>query len=272
MRCEFSEFSYGYACMREAEATLNAVFPPLRAPVQPSLLTENRVGYDAAFFQVDYTLFLQFKRSEHITRRHTSTCVADGEHDMRCSWMHWPTPHFRFDIDTSSNQYAAMSKYAAEVATGAMKGDSYYVAPMFIRERALDWHYFGGTVLENSMLIDPQVVPNDGGEHRVSAVPGAPKLLVMSEPRFLDGRESWSVHRDRIASEDLSDRHRRGEPLTLAGLTELLEVWSMPHPERQVEQVDLPMVRLRDAARRLGGEIFVVGHRDDGPEESTTRW
>jgi hypothetical protein len=73
MQSDFSEFSYGYACLREAESIITELYTTAGAPVLPSLREENRLGWDAKLSTVEYALFLQFKRTDYVSRRHPSS-------------------------------------------------------------------------------------------------------------------------------------------------------------------------------------------------------
>lgn len=267
MKCEFSEFTYGYACMREAEDLLRAVYPPARVPIQPSLLTEATVGYDAAFFQVDYTLFLQFKRSDYISRRHSTPCVQDGDHEDRCTWIHLGRHHHRFTVDTGSNQFRALRRYDDEIAHGNRRGDVLYVAPRFHTETELSGHYFTGNVLGRSVLVRPRSIPADGEVHRIARTVDGGGLLVLSEPTVIDAVE-WSTIADdeRLRAATLSARDRPA-PTVLDLVTELESaVWERQLGLSQARQGEAPpMRRLQDAARILGGEILVVGRDQRAP-------
>jgi hypothetical protein len=277
VRAEFSEFSYGYACIREAEQLVSSAYRLTRLPTQPSLLTEGKVGYDAALFAVDYTLFMQFKRAEFISRRHTSWCGYDGDHEERCSWMHLTEQHHRFEIDTSSNQFNAMLRYEREIAAGKWPGDAFYAAPVFHLEPALSTNYFAGQVLENSTLLQASSVTPDGKTHRVSSVrPG--HVLVMSEPKWVDDAPTWGALRERVRArasaamdetvddmvEDVDARQPREGPANrLSALVDLFAQMAWGQQD-VVEREASPMERLRAAARRLDGEVLVVGRRVDG--------
>ncbi len=264
MKCSFSEFSYGYACIREAEQEVQALFPLTAAPTQPSLLTEGKVGYDAALFAVDYTLFMQFKRSDYITRLHTSACSFDGSHEKRCSWMHIKSKHHRFEVDTASNQFHALRGYDEEIQKGYWRGDVLYVAPRFHQDSELNGLYFSRDVLNRSLLIRPRDLPADGKVHRISRRLSGGPLIVMSEPHDVDAIE-WRQVRDRMRStvEGVEqDARPQGVPQTLTTLVRQMEEFAWGRQLRLLNQ-DEPrseFQRLRAAARRLGGEMLVVGH------------
>lgn len=77
MDADFSEFSFGYAAIREAESTLTEVYRAAGAPTLPSLELEEQLGWDAKVPTLDYALFLQFKRQTYVSRRHPSSPTWD---------------------------------------------------------------------------------------------------------------------------------------------------------------------------------------------------
>ncbi len=87
---DFSEFSYGYAVVRQAEDLLATIGAGLvGAPTLPSLLKENTVGYDAELVAVDFALFLQFKRSFFVSRQHTQGPCGYVGGEPHCTWAYW---------------------------------------------------------------------------------------------------------------------------------------------------------------------------------------
>lgn len=121
--CDFSEFSYGYACIREAEGVIATAYAQAGAPHLPSLKEENKVGWDAAInTTMDYALFLQFKRPEFVSRQHPQSRT----------WPHAGSKHYRVSIDTDHAQHAALTNLEHQITTGVKKGDVFYVAPTFL--------------------------------------------------------------------------------------------------------------------------------------------
>lgn len=141
---DFSEFSYGYAVVHEAEDLLTTMGAGLvSAPTLPSLLKENTVGYDANLESVNFALFLQFKRSFFVSRQHTSGACGYIGPEPHCTWAFWNTEHYRFDVDMSSNQFRVMRGYETDIALAYRTGRSLYAAPAFHLEGDLNDAYAG---------------------------------------------------------------------------------------------------------------------------------
>lgn len=142
MRAEFSEFSYGYAVVREAEALVGQTFKAAGAPLLPSLKQEEAWGFDAKISYVGYALFFQFKRADYVSR----------EHPASPTWPHVGAAHYRWTIDTDGHQHAAMIQLEKDVATGLQVGDVLYAAPRFHAAHEFDEAYRQAEVLDRSTL------------------------------------------------------------------------------------------------------------------------
>lgn len=181
---EFSEFAYGYAVIREAEQLLTRLGASITgAPVLPSLITENTVGYDANLVAVDFSLFLQFKRCYFVSAMHpVGPCGSPGGRP-HCTWAYWTKPHYRFAADTTSNQFHAMRGYEDAVALGYTDGLSVYTAPGFVTNAALDKAYQSGAVLEESVAVLPSEFDAvSAGRHQYSFLPDLSRGVITSEP------------------------------------------------------------------------------------------
>ena len=83
MKSEFSEFTYGYALIEEISRELSFDC----APIFPSLIQEGKSGgYDANIELQGKPYFLQFKRSDYLSR-------SNSKH-----YGLFNGPYFRFDI------------------------------------------------------------------------------------------------------------------------------------------------------------------------------
>ena len=256
MDCEFSEFSYGYAAIREAEADLSAAYHAAGAPVLPSLLQEEKLGWDVALRYVEYALFLQFKRPQFVSRRHSASP----------SWPHIGIPHYRVAIDTDGHQHAALIALQRSLSGGSERGHVYYAAPSFHLQFDFDQSYGLGRVLERSTLVEPsEFGVMDGTHHLVSARAG--HQLILSEPRTPERPVSWESLRadvrDRAAT--WRDRDPDGR-FTVAGLDEALRQSvsslgrSVPH------DLSAPVTsRLQRSAAALGcGLVLLLDERGAG--------
>lgn len=68
---DFSEFSFAYAVVRKIEAELGGL---MAVPNFPTQNQEADVGYDVSFLSHRIPLFIQFKRSEVMTRNYCREC------------------------------------------------------------------------------------------------------------------------------------------------------------------------------------------------------
>lgn len=249
MDCDFSEFSYGYAAIREAEAELAAVYRAAGAPVLPSLLQEEHLGWDVGLHYVEYALFLQFKRPQFVSRRHPASPT----------WPHAGVPHYRVAIDTDGHQHAALTALQHSLGSGFEHGNVYYAAPTFHTQFDFDQAYGRGGVLQRSTLIEPGEFGVMDGTHHLVSAGGAPPLI-LSEPRRPQRRVSWEVltsdARERASSWRVRDREER---FTIGGLEEALGQ-SVARLGRSVPRdLDAPMTsRLQRSAAVLGCGLVLL--------------
>lgn len=188
--CSFSEFSYGYAAIREAESELTQAYQATGAPILPSLVEEEHLGYDAKLRFVEYALFLQFKRVQYVSRRHPALPT----------WPHVGGPHHRYAIDTDGHQHQALLELELRLWSGAEVGEVYYAAPTFHREHEFDEYYSRGQVLRRSSLVSPSEFGLDDGTHHL-VVDEFGASLMLSSPRP-PKRQAW----ERL----VADVYRRG--------------------------------------------------------------
>lgn len=256
MECEFSEFSYGYAAIREAEAELANIYRGAGAPVLPSLLQEEKLGWDAKVRYVEYCLFFQFKRVEYVSR----------EHPASPTWGYVGGPHFRFSIDTDGHQHAALVNLEAALETGEDPGHIYYAAPGFHRQHEFDAAYTYGGVLAQSHLVSPSEFPLATGKHHfVADLAGG--LQVLSEPRRPERVGHWDSMRERVRSRAASASERpRTRDMTLAGLEDAVQ-GSISRLGRNVPRsIDAPITRrLQRSAAVLGCGLIILLVDDDDP-------
>lgn len=257
MDCEFSEFSYGYAAIREAEADLSALYRAAGAPVLPSLLQEEQLGWDVSLRYVEYALFLQFKRPQFVSRRHPASPT----------WPHVGSPHYRVAIDTDGHQHAALVELQRSLHCGGDHGNVYYAAPTFHTQFDFDQSYGLGRVLERSTLVEPRDFGVMDGTHHLVSV-GAVPPLILSEPRRPERPMSWESltanARDRAASWRERELDRR---FTVGGLDEALRE-SVSSLRRSVpHDLDAPMAsRLQRSAAALGCGLVLLLLDEEGAD------
>ena len=266
---EFSEFAYGYAVIREAEQLLTRLGAAMTgAPVLPSLITENTVGYDANLVAVDFSLFLQFKRCYFVSAMHpVGPCGSPGG-QPHCTWAYWTKPHYRFEADTTSNQFHAMRGYEDAVTLGYADGLSVYTAPGFATNAALDDAYQNGAILDRSVAVLPSEFDAvSKGQHQYSFLPDLSRGVITSEPVPAQAmplaRHIADTVRERVP-------RVRDDAVSLqqwaAGLSEQLAD-GRPGPNDQLvraarEGATGPILQaLRDTTSYLGGTVLMLGRQ-----------
>ncbi|MFC5265876.1 hypothetical protein ACFPJ1_27500 [Kribbella qitaiheensis] len=181
MRANFSEFSYGYATIREAEAVITALYRQHEAPKMPSLREEKDLGWDARIATVDYALFMQFKVAEYISRRNPSSPT----------WGGVGVPHYRVTIDTDGHQHEALLRLEKKLTEAGEFGDVYYVAPIFHLREDFDQVYITEEVLDRSVIVSPSEFGEADGVHHYVTEPTTGKEQVFSTPRSPRSRVHW---------------------------------------------------------------------------------
>lgn len=171
----FSEFSYGYAVTQEYEQFY--AFPLKAAPIFPSLQDEGTKGYDVELLRRGLQpgspcvpLFLQFKLSERIERRYTG----------RPDDAYFTPPFYRVKVRTRRpDQHRLLTQLQAG------GNDVYYIAPGFHRTSDLNENYSNGSVVANSVLVQPLSLgqfPEGEAHHFSFASANDTVVRVFSEP------------------------------------------------------------------------------------------
>lgn len=171
MKPQISEFSYGFALTNELVgwAELSA------APVFPSLLEEGKAGggYDVKLERPGVPLYLQFKRSEFLTRR-SGREVREVERIGGTI----DVPYYRFAV----TEAAISMQHELLLALDVSPNFVFYAAPRFHRLDEIDaaWHH--NAVASRSYFVAPQVIGSLTSEPHTVAFDGR-NVWVCSEPR-----------------------------------------------------------------------------------------
>lgn len=257
MDARFSEFSFGYAAIREAENALSEVYRTAGAPTLPSLKSEEQLGYDAEVPTLEYALFLQFKRQAYVSRRHPSSPT----------WDQVQNPHYRFAIDTGDNQHQRLLKLEQELTNNPQAvGNVYYVAPRFHEQADFDNAYLTGSVLERSVIEPPSEFGDDGTIHHHVTDAITQVAQVLSEPRPPSKQIEW---RDVLEGARTRARERGNRPhrLEVADLEEMLLRATAGLSQVSSRDLDAPVTRRVDRlATIVGCGLVLLASRD----ESTT--
>src|SRR6266571_6556135 len=141
MRPSFSEFSFGFGVSYALQRTLGSY--STAAPIFPSLIQEARLGYDVKFTTAGKSLFLQFKRSDALTRSSAK------------EWTVFGGPYYRFPLyrPRESTQHNRL------VALGTKEPYVYYCAPLFHTLTEFNRLYLSGDLLDNTAAIQTAGLP-----------------------------------------------------------------------------------------------------------------
>ncbi len=173
MRSLISEFSYGFALTHELVLSLG---PLVAAPILPSLIEEGRSGggYDVKLEAPGIPLFLQFKRSERLSRSSAREIKAGAPLGV---------PFFRVAITArrDSDQHDML------LELDEPPNIVLYAAPMFHLKEEFDDAFLAGAVRNRSFFVRPGDIGyfDDDGAHHIS-FDGA-TFVVMSKPRVIPG-------------------------------------------------------------------------------------
>jgi hypothetical protein len=141
---EISEFSYGFALTNEISGWKKLHV----APVFPSLLEEGKAGggYDVKMDFPGVPLFLQFKRSEWMTRKN-----ARQYGEILASGMRISVPFYRFAL--METWKSAQHEMLCEL--DVLPNLVYYAAPRFHKVDEINDAWVSGAVSARSVFISP---------------------------------------------------------------------------------------------------------------------
>jgi hypothetical protein len=231
------------------------------APNFPSLLQEGGPGggYDLKLEAPGLPLFLQFKRSDHLSRRTAREIKAGAPLSV---------PFYRFEITGRSQSEQHDMLVGLDVDPNVVL----YAAPLFHRKAEFDEAFLRHVVRQRSFYVRPRdigVLPDDDAHHL--SFDGR-RYVVMSEPREVEGFGATELEKllaDRLAAEKRPVRAVIGEALREA---ETARIRSRDRVRRRTEAAQeiersLP-VQVRsvpDAGSRL--DAFVRRQERDLPPD-----
>jgi hypothetical protein len=211
---EISEFSYGFALTNELVGWLEL----FAAPIFPSLLEEGKAGggYDVKLDSPGAPLYLQFKRSECMTRR-----SAREYRSIRDQGGRLRVPFYRFPITEAvkSDQHELL------LALDTLPNHVFYAAPRFHQLSEINDAWRASAVASRSVFVSPSEIGSvDDARHTVAF--DRSYSWVCSDPRPLRAlnsrevleklqgtlREDTRPLRTRLPAlvEELRDAERRG--------------------------------------------------------------
>ena len=190
MRSLISEFSYGFALTHELVLSLGSL---VAAPVFPSLIEEGKAGggYDVKLQAPGLPLFLQFKRSERLTRGTAREIKAGAPLTL---------PYHRIALTARRDSDQHDMLIELDQAPNVV----FYAAPMFHQKEEFDAAFLDGEVRARSFFVSPASIgafPDDGAHHL--SFDGT-TCVVMSEPKIvpsLGASELQSLLLERLQSD-----------------------------------------------------------------------
>lgn len=156
MKAEFSEFSYGFAVTDELINWRGTNITA--APYFPSLIEEGSVGYDLRLDRPGLPLFIQFKRSEYISRVFSSS----QESQNGVFYNPFYRMHLRsLDISQQHELLCDLETIGNEVQ---------YIAPFFWQETEFNSYFLNKDVCNNSVFVSPLEIGRitDYEKHHIS--------------------------------------------------------------------------------------------------------
>ncbi len=141
MKPLFSEFSFGFGISHEMLNRANA--HSLAAPVFPSLHSERLLGWDVKFAFLGFSLFLQFKRSDALTRSSAREWNLFGH-----SYFRFPV--YRLDKSPQHNLLVELARNEPYV---------YYCAPAFYTDSDFNSNFVSQTLSEHTVVIPTVGLP-----------------------------------------------------------------------------------------------------------------
>lgn len=171
MRSLISEFSYGFALTHELVLSLGSL---VAAPVFPSLIEEGKAGggYDVKLEAPGLPLFLQFKRSERLTRGTAREIKAGAPLTL---------PYHRIVLTARRDSDQHDMLIELDQAPNVV----FYAAPVFHQMEEFDEAFLNGEVRARSFFVSPATIGafSDDGAHHLSF--DGTTCVVMSEPKIV---------------------------------------------------------------------------------------
>lgn len=226
---EISEFSYGFALTNELVrwAELSA------APIFPSLVAEGGPGggYDVKLDRPGAPLFLQFKRSECMTRRSAREWKMVKDLGGRLS-----IPFYRFPI----TQALKSDQHELLLALDTTPNLVFYAAPRFHALGEIDQAWQDAAVSARSVFVAPSEIGSlDEDRHCVAF--DAARTWICSEPREIRA----------LTSRDLLEKLKGALDQDERPLGEKLPELSGRMREAEVRGRERAEAKRRDYERRL---------------------
>lgn len=177
MKPQFSEFTYGYTVVEEL--TRNYRFTAV--PTFPTLVEEGRDGggYDVQVEIQGLPFFLQFKRSDYLSRSNAKYHHVFG------------SSYYRFNLHALKHS----KQHNLLIHLERCGNPVFYVAPKFHKNLEMHNNYFGRSVARNSIWVAPTEIGNlpDDDEHSICFNQSESQVYFCSEPKPVEHRLSFKT-------------------------------------------------------------------------------
>lgn len=243
MRSLISEFSYGFALTHELVLSLGSL---VAAPVFPSLIEEGKAGggYDVKLEAPGLPLFLQFKRSERLTRGTAREIKAGAPLTL---------PYHRVALTARRDSDQHDMLIELDQAPNVV----FYAAPMFHQKEEFDEAFLDGEVRARSFFVSPAAIGvfADDGAHHLSF--DGTTCVVMSKPKVVPSygaRELASLLLERLQADKRPLRAVVDAAIASAeGARERMR--QILRARGDLDYFSIPLVEARDSSS--GVEAFV---------------
>jgi len=199
---EISEFSYGFALTNELVGWVELS----AAPIFPSLIEEGKAGggYDVKLDRPGAPLYLQFKRSEYMSRR-----SAKEYQRVRGQGGLLAVPFYRFAI----TEAAKSDQHELLLALDVSPNHVFYVAPRFHRVIEINDAWSVSAVASRSVFVSPTEIGSlDEERHAVAFDPSGSWICSDARPlHTLSSRDVLEKLLDSFRGDDRPLRERLPE-------------------------------------------------------------
>jgi hypothetical protein len=255
---EISEFSYGFALTNELVGWEEL----FAAPIFPSLLEEGKAGggYDVKLDRPGAPLYLQFKRSEYMTRRLAREYRRVSDQGGSLS-----VPFYRFPI----TEAAKSDQHELLLALDTAQNHVFYAAPRFHRLSEINDAWCASAVASRSVFVSPSQMGSLDDERHTVAFDGS-NSWVCSEPRpirTLNSRELLETLRGTLREdarplrarlpglvEDLRDAEQRGRERIFEKRRRAAQEAEAQRVARGLDQAERPLDESEHIARAVPTE------------------
>jgi hypothetical protein len=215
------------------------------APLVPTLVQENRLGFDAYIDVVHAGVFLQFKRSQRL-----------GASNAK-EWPEFLGPYYRFPLrnTTASPQHNRLC--ALEASRRQHFDFVYYAAPVFDTYEELSANFVTGRVADNSVFFHPMkagTLPVNTKHCIAYTTPADARKC--SEPEAIEGQNWRSVRSDIVAA------LQQSEPVPL--LEYLSGVRADLAIDNSIGDSADALMAVAEGCMALGIQLVLIGGRDTG--------